>query len=84
MGTHQPEDRIDQLVEKQMQLLEEMAARIRAISHQQQHRKRDVKLMFPFSLLSAAIDTGFKRLEQGTRWFVQRIIGSWIDRVRKR
>lgn len=83
MGTYQTEDRIDQLFEKQIAILDEMAARIEAIGQHRQRRKREVKLLFPFSLLAAAIDIGFKRLEQGARWFVQRVIGPWIDRLRK-
>lgn len=84
MSTHQSEDILDQRLDKLRQSLDELAAIIDANARRNQRRRQEVKLLFPFSLLAAAIDTGFKRLEQGTHGFVQRVIGSWIDRIRRR
>ena len=84
MGTYPSEDMLDQRLDELRQSLDELASIIDANARRTQRRQQEVRLLFPFSLVAAAIDVGFRRLEQGVRWFVQRVIGPWIDRFRQR
>jgi len=84
MGRHQSEDIIDQRLDNLRRHLEELAALLEANAQRERRRQREAQLVFPFSLLAAVIDAGFRCLESGIRWFVQRAVAPVIERFMKR